>query len=77
MKISEIASAVEAARKLAENTFPQYSFSPVYLCKKGELPVGWFQIKMQDRGMEHIKAFSIVDDEMIMLTFTYPNVEEM
>lgn len=77
MKKSDIVPAVEAARKLAENTFPQYSFSPVYLCEKGELPVGWFRIKMPDRKEQHIKAFSVMQDEMILLTFTYPDTEEI
>ena len=77
MKISEIAPAVEAARELAENTFPQYCFSPVYLCEKGELPVGWFRVKMPDREIVHIKAFSVINDEMVMLTFTYPDTEEI
>lgn len=75
MKMSELVPAVEAARELAENNFPQYSFSPVYLCAKGELSVGWFQINMKDREIEHIKAFSVINDEMIMLTFTYPDTE--
>lgn len=77
VKISEIVSAIETVRKMTKDTFQQYSFSPVYLCEKGELPVGWFRMKMQDRGMEHIKAFSIIDNEMIMLTFTYPGAEEI
>lgn len=77
VKISEIVPAAEAARKMTENIFPQYRFSPVYLCETGELPIGWFRMQMQDRGMEHIKAFTVIDHEMVMLTFTYPDAEEI
>ena len=77
MKIPEIVQAVEAARELAKNTFPQYIFTPVYLNEKGELPIGWFRIKMPDREVGHIKAFSAIHDEMVMLTYTYPDAEEI
>lgn len=77
MKVAELVPAVEAARELAENTFPQYGFSPVYLCEKREFPVGWFQVSIPDRETEHIKAFSVIHDEMMMLTFTYPSAEKI
>lgn len=77
IEVSEIVPAVEAARELTENNFPQYSFSPVYLHERGELPIGWFQMKMSDREMEHIKVFSVIHKEMIMTTFTYPSAEEI
>lgn len=77
MKRDELMPAVEAARKLSENDFPQYWFSPVYWKEGEELSVGWFQMRMADRGIEHIKAFCVVRDEMLMVTFTYPEAENI
>lgn len=77
MKREELVSAVETARELATNTFPQYWFSPVYLQERGEFSVGWFQMRMPDRKTEHIKAFGVVQDEMVMVTVTYPEAENI
>lgn len=77
MKREELVSAVETARELAANTFPQYWFSPVYLQERGEFSVGWFQMRMPDRKTEHIKAFGVVQDEMVMVTVTYPEAENI
>lgn len=77
MKREELVSAVETARELATNTFPQYWFSPVYLQERGEFSVGWFQMRMPDRKTEHIKAFGVVHDEMVMVTVTYPEAENI
>lgn len=77
MKRDELMPAVEAARKLSENDFPQYWFSPVYWKEGEELSVGWFQMRMTDRGIEHIKAFCVVQDEMLMVTFTYPEADNI
>lgn len=77
MNREELIPAVEAARELAASTFPQYRFSPVYQ-KEGEaLSVGWFQMRMPDRETEHIKAFGVVQDEMVMVAFTYPEMESL
>lgn len=77
MKREELVTAVEAARELAANTFPQYRFSPVYQQEGRTLSVGWFQMRMPDRETEHIKAFGMVQDEMVMVTFTYPEAENI
>lgn len=77
MKREELVSAVEAAREMAADTFPQYRFSPVYLQERGELSAGWFRMRMPDRKTEHIKAFGVVRDKLVMVTFTYPEAEEI
>lgn len=77
MAVSEMIRAVESAKEMVKNTFPQYGFSPVYLCERGEIPVAWFQFKMPDKEMEHIKAFCVIRNEMDLVTFTYPCMEEI
>lgn len=77
MAVSEMIPAVESTKEMVKNTFPQYSFSPVYLCERGEIPVAWFQFKMPDKEMEHIKAFCVIQNEMDLVTFTYPCMEEI
>ncbi|MDD6626870.1 MAG: hypothetical protein PUF03_01305 [Lachnospiraceae bacterium] len=34
--------------------------------------MGWFQMEMTDRESEHIKAVSVVEEHMLLVTFTYP-----
>lgn len=77
MRREELMPAAEAARELAVSTFPQYRFSPAYLQERGEVSVGWFRMQMPDRKTEHIKAFGVVQDEIVMVTFTYPEAENI
>ncbi|MBO5032837.1 MAG: hypothetical protein J6D08_13300 [Lachnospiraceae bacterium] len=72
---AQIHCAVEGIQKMTESLFPQYRVSPVYICGKGKLPVGWFHMGMPDKGAEHIKAIGIMSDYMTMLAFTYPAEE--
>lgn len=72
IKAEEIWSAAQALQELTEEIFPRYSMSPVYLCREGQLPVGWFRMEMADKQTEHIKALSVTKEQMVLLAFTYP-----
>lgn len=75
IKAEEVWSAAQALQELTEEIFPTYSISPVYLCREGSLPVGWFRMEMADQQTEHIKALSVIKEHMVLLTFTYPAAE--
>lgn len=70
-------SAVEEVCRMTKEMFPAYRISPVYLCREGAFPTGWFQMEMADTGREHIKALSAAKEGMALLTFTYPASEAM
>ena len=69
---ARIRCAAEEVCLMTKEMFPRYETSPVYLCREGRLPAGWFQMEMTDTGTEHIKVLSTVKEHMILLTFTYP-----
>lgn len=75
IKAEEIWSAAQALQELTEEIFPRYSMSPVYLCREGQLPVGWFRMEMADKQSEHIKALSVIKEHVVLLAFTYPAAE--
>lgn len=64
--------AVEEMRRMTKEMFPRCNVSPVYLCREGNIPTGWFQMEMADMGTEHIKALGAAKEWMVLLTFTYP-----
>lgn len=69
---ARIRFAAEEVCLLTKEMFPRYEISPVYLCREGKLPTGWFQMEMTDIKAEHIKALSTVKERLVLLTFTYP-----
>ena len=69
---ARIRFAAEEVCLLTKEMFPRYEISPVYLCREGKLPTGWFQMEMTDIKAEHIKALSTVKECLVLLTFTYP-----
>lgn len=60
---------------LIEDAFPKYRQSPAYLFKKGQIPAGWFLMKMEDRQMEHVKIIFSIKGKMVLLTVTYPETD--
>ncbi|MDE6364003.1 MAG: hypothetical protein K2L86_07020 [Lachnospiraceae bacterium] len=77
MENVQMRSAAEAVCSMTRELFPRYKFSPVYLCGEGSLPVGWFRMELPETGTEHIKALSMIKEQMILLTFTYPDRESV
>lgn len=75
LETDRIRPAAEEIREMAEETFPEYGISPVYLCTEGEMSVGWFRMEMTGKGFEHVKAIGTAEGRMVMLTFTYPEAE--
>ncbi len=75
MKSEETLAAMEKIRKLSEDTWPQYEYTPIFLLEEGKFPAAWFAMTMEDEEKEHLKAvFSpgMKPDRMALLTFTYP-----
>ena len=77
MKVEETRTAAEKVHELTEDAFPKYEMSPEYLYEEGQVPVGWFTVRMEDRESEHIKAVFSARGKMVLLTMTYPENETM
>ncbi|MBD5547930.1 MAG: hypothetical protein HDQ97_11110 [Lachnospiraceae bacterium] len=75
MKTDETKGVTEQIHELMENTYVQYPSSQVYLDKNGEIPIGWFLMRMSDLKKEHIKAVFSIKRHMALLTLTYPEEE--
>lgn len=72
LRPEETRSAAEQMSKLLKDTFPAYHNTPVYLLKEEEIAMGWFLLRMEQQGLEHIKAVCSIEKKMVLLTITYP-----
>lgn len=75
----ETGQAAESMREYTESVYPNDEILPVHLYLDGEIPVGWFVIKM-NMGTEekrHVKSVFSVCKKMCILTLTYPEQEHL
>ena len=77
IKSAQIRQAAEELCLSTKEMFPKYEISPVYLYTKGKLPIGWLLMKMSDSPTEHIKVLSLIKENVILLTITYPIKESI
>ena len=75
----ETASAAEAIREYTERLYPREEILPVHLYREGEIPVGWFVMKLEinREQQRHVKAVLSVYNKMCILTLTYPEPEHL
>ena len=75
----ETGSAAEAVRNCVERMYPHSGLSPVYLFRKGEIPVGWFAMSLDEAGepFVHVKAVFPVHNLLCLTTITYPEPDRL
>ena len=76
MKAEETEKAIQQVRKITEESFVQYTCSPVHLTEGEEIRSGWFLMKMEALEREHIKAVFSLKGRMTLLTLTYPQADQ-
>lgn len=75
----ETGKAAEAVRKFSMLLYPQNEILPVHLYRGEDISVGWFVMKLENNTdkLRHIKAALPSDNNMCLVTLTYPEQEHL
>lgn len=77
--MEETRNAAEAVREYISRIHPRSELSLVHLYVNGQYPAGWFTMELEEfeEKKQHAKAVLSVQNQMCLVTATYPELDRM
>jgi hypothetical protein len=75
----ETRNAAEAVREYISRINPRSELSLVHLYVNGQYPAGWFTMELEEfeEKKQHVKAVLSIQNQMYLVTATYPEPDRM